>query len=134
MDTALPAENIVSFGALYFFFFVLLFSAVTYLRPLVFTWPNINTRRVFRFTGSGSYLERMTVIYLASLGKEDGEKRRGLMPFLYSIRAFSEINKYQRKKGGARLLGLAKSMYYIEQPLWKMWYSQHIVTSFRHKI
>jgi len=76
----------------------------------------------------------MTVIYLAPLGKGAGEQRRGLMPFLYSIRAFSEFNKYQRRKGGAPLLGLAKSIYYIEQPLWKMWYSQHIVTSFRHKI
>ena len=40
----------------------------------------------------------MTVIYFAPLGKGAGEQLRGLMRFLYSITAFSEINKYQRKK------------------------------------
>jgi len=40
----------------------------------------------------------MSVIYFAPLGKGAGGQRRGLMPFLYSIRAFLKINKYQRKE------------------------------------
>jgi len=55
----------------------------------------------------------MTVTYFAPLRKGAGKQRRRLLPFSYSIAAFSEINKYQRKKkeGGAPLLGLAKSIY-----------------------
>jgi len=43
----------------------------------------------------------MTVVYFAPEGKGAGEQRRGLIPFLYLIRVFSEMNKYQ--EGGAPL-------------------------------
>ena len=119
MDTALPAEYIVSFGALYLFFRVLLFCLFVFRGHLpetsYFAWPNKYSSHL-SLDRLGCVSRANDCIYFLPLGKGAGEQRRGLMPFLYSIRAFSDIKKYQRKKkGGDPLLGLAKSICY---PFW----------------